>query len=732
VTTVAVDRPEPSRTWVDRVLAAVPLASVFIWLCGVYFWEAWRHGSPWLFTDELQTAQLSRSIWETGHAARRGVPYGFETLYTYLIAPVWAIHDTHTAYATVKYIGVLVMTATVFPAYALARQLVSPGASLLVAAVAASIPALAYAPMLLAEPLAYPYATFCFFLIVKALATRRWSWVAGAAAASFLAHFVRGQLSLIMVVYALAALFLVWTGERARRWRSTWSAWDWVGFFVLLIGAIVVFDAVVGHMSTTWLVATSGYKHRMIVYGLWAVGALTIGLGVLPVVAGLASLLRFGPEAREPEVRAFISVTVAALIAFGLYTMVKAAYVSTVFGTLVEERNLIYLSPLLLVGTALWLDRRPRWWVVGLVGAAALAGYVLLTTPYHLDNQFYGDAPGLAILAMSNRDLAFDDNAVKWTLVCVLVISVVLLVVPRFTGRRRTATTAIAAVTGLLVLSWTLAGQISASLASNRAASDLVTNLPTPLDWVDQVTHGQPALYLGHDFRDNNGLWSLEFWNRSIQHVWSADPNAVAPGPGPTLTPDLHRTNGTLSPDPHVHWVVADQGVDLVGKVVRTAQHETSSGPQTWTLYRVDGPLRLAHTQSGITSDGWAIETVGGSRVADASYSQYATPGSRPGTMAVSISRAAWRGPDVPGHVTVRVGKLVIGPDKQPHLGRVTAVRHYVVHSGKGTIMRIPTPKPPIRVEVHVAPTFSPADFGIGDRRELGAQVGFTFVPGSS
>ena len=30
----------------------------------------------------------------------------------------------------------------------------------------------------------------------------------------------------------------------------------------------------------------------MIDYGLWAAGALTIGLGVLPVVAGLAALVR--------------------------------------------------------------------------------------------------------------------------------------------------------------------------------------------------------------------------------------------------------------------------------------------------------------------------------------------------------------------------------------------------------------------------------------------------------
>ena len=40
------------------------------------------------------------------------------------------------------------------------------------------------------------------------------------------------------------------------------------------------------------------------------------------------------------------------LVAFGLYTAAKAAYLSTVFATRVEERNLIYLCPLLFIATA--------------------------------------------------------------------------------------------------------------------------------------------------------------------------------------------------------------------------------------------------------------------------------------------------------------------------------------------------------------------------------------------
>ena len=53
-----------------------------------------RGKTPWVFTDELEWTQISRAIAETGHAARRGEPIFFKSLYAYLIAPFWAIDST--------------------------------------------------------------------------------------------------------------------------------------------------------------------------------------------------------------------------------------------------------------------------------------------------------------------------------------------------------------------------------------------------------------------------------------------------------------------------------------------------------------------------------------------------------------------------------------------------------------------------------------------------------------
>src|SRR5437762_9286327 len=195
---------------------------------------------------------------------------------------------------------------------------------------------------------------------------------------------------MIPAAFALAAVFLWWTGPRARAWRTGWSRWDWTGAVVLGIGILIVFNAAVSAHSHQWLIATGYFRGRMIETGLWAAGALTIGLGVFPVVAGLSAL--FGQKRTEAE-RSFAALFAAALVAFGWYTAVKAAYISVVFSTLVEERNLIYVAPLLLVATAVWVERP---WVrpVAVAAAAGFALYLILRTPYEMQYHFYADAPG--------------------------------------------------------------------------------------------------------------------------------------------------------------------------------------------------------------------------------------------------------------------------------------------------------------------------------------------------
>ncbi|HZC28212.1 MAG TPA: hypothetical protein VE269_00610, partial [Gaiellaceae bacterium] len=689
----------------------------FFWLGAVYAWQAWRHGSPWLFTDELQFTQLSRAIAETGHAARRGEPHSFDSLYTYLTAPAWRLANVHHAYDAIRYFNVVVMTAAVFPAYKLARIVVERPAALFAATGAIVIPSFAYTGLIVEEPLAYAYSTLCLYLIAAALLRRTRWWIAAAAAASLIAPLVRGELVVIPGLFVLAAVFLVWRSAVVARWRERWSREDWIGGLVLLVGACVFLSAVFGHRSQQWLIATGFYPHRMWTLGMRAAGALAIGVGIFPFVAGLASLWRAPGESFRYGLRVFRSVLFAAVICFGLYTAVKAAFISTTFGTYTVERNLIYLSPLLFVGTAVWLERRS----VNLVAAAAAAMfalYLVLTTPYEMGTHFYSQSPGLALLEWFNRtSFAFlTPSGAKTLLLIILVLTIVVLLAPRYVPRAGVAAAVVACAFALV---WSFAGELAGASASNSYATSFLSNLRGNPTWLDEATHGEPTLYLGQQMQDQNSEWLLEFWNRSLRGVWSLD--GTAQGPGPFLTPDLAATDGRLYPDGSEYaYVIADRGIRVAGEVKGRHFHKAGGSYIPWTLYRPDKPLRLIWAFVGVQPDGWMST--------DSSYTRYSSPGNRPGTMIVRLTRAG----GTAATATVRIGQVIRGSDKQPHLGRIAATRRRRLTGTNEVVLRLRAPGPRFRVEVHVSPTFRPIDVTHGrsqDARELGAQVTYRFLP---
>ncbi|MDX6489305.1 MAG: hypothetical protein QOK13_1920 [Gaiellaceae bacterium] len=717
----------PSRAWSfarsERLLAAVPLLTLFFWLALIYSWESWGHVTPWLFTDELESAQLSRAIAETGHAARRGVPHGFQSLFNYLIAPAWWFSNTHQAYAAIKYISAFTMSAVVFPTYWLGRMVVSKRWALLAAACAAAIPAMVYSSFLVEEPLAYPYAALCFFLIAKALTRRTLWWIAAATITAAVAPMVRGQLAVIPGVLFLAALFWFWNSERMLAWRAEWSLGDRIGAFVLIVGGAIFLNAYISHHSNAWFVATLLYKGRMIDYGLWAAGALTIGMGVFPVIAGLTALFPPRGMGTSDEERAFRCVAFAGIGLIGFYTAVKAAYISTVFSTLTEERNLIYIAPLLTIGMVLVLQRgRVR--LLPTVAAAGLALYVIVTTPYQMDSHFYFDAPGFGILEGANQKFHWTPGYAQNVLVGMVVVSLALLALPRamrWLGPRPLGL--VAGTIGVAVFAWMITAQITASTSSKYFAELFSSNIAKPLDWLDQSNGGKPTIYLGQNITDANGIWELEFWNRSIHYMWSLDGSAIKVG-SPILTPDVGGLTGTLlqsagRPAPaDAKYVVADEGISIVGSVVAKHRHLVGGGPRDWVLWKIAPPLRLEHAATRLYDDGWMAGF--------SAYSQFVTPGNKAGYVTVILSRPD--GFDFQSHATVKVGKLVLR-DKHPALGQITGVQRILLKTHTYRVLYLRTPKPPFRVNVTIDPTFVPSDLDPrqGDVRHLGAQVSFAF-----
>jgi hypothetical protein len=524
-------------------------------------------------------------------------------------------------------------------------------------------------------------------------------------AAVLIAPFVRAELGVLVLTALVASAVVLATGPRGRAVIARWSWRERTGAAVLLVGALIFLGAFATQHSYSWQIGTH-FHHRMFTYGLWAFGAFTIGVGVLPVFAALTWLL--GARFRELDERVLAATLIGAVAAFGIYTAVKASYLSTTFAIRVEERNLIYIAPVVFAATARWL-LYGRGRIVPVALSAGAVGYLLATTPYHNNEDFYSDAPGLTILQWLNRTWSFTTTDAKRLLFGILIGSVVLALVRELGLVRRRTVVVVAAVLGAAIVGWNLTGEIAAANRSNSFADGFRGVLPTPPDWIDRETGRARAMFLGTALAGSNAFWSLEFWNQSVGDVWSVD--SSAPKPGPTTTPNYRDLTGALDPQLPDDWIVASPGVDPVGTL-----KETVGGLR---LYRVRHPIRLLDAHGGVTPDGWMSN--------DAWYYRFTSAGTKPGVAVIALSRTAACGSFRPSHFTITVSRLRVTPhpDSQPVAGRVLAVRRRTLRSTpcEAKTVRIAV-RPPFRVDVHAVGTFQPSDF---DPRQLSAQVGFSF-----
>jgi hypothetical protein len=716
---------EPRPDFLTRFLSAVPLLVVYFALAALYAWQASRRPVPTIFTDELELTQLARAIADTGEPARRGVPYdGLASLVAYVLAPVWWLGSSTASWAAAKLVLVLAMTATVFPAYGLARMVVPKWYALAAAGASVAVPALAYSPILVEEPLAYPVSTTALWLIARSLERPTWGRVAAAFAISVVAVLTRTQLAVLFAVFALGLLWIVWQSEPARRWRTEWSTWDWVGAVTLAIGIAFALAAAMGHASTAWRNTMLAFKDRIFENASWALGALAIGVGVLPVLIGVAALARPRSEERDPRTRAFITTSVAALIVFAAYAGIKGAYNSTVFSTLVVERNLIYLCPILFVATALAFARGiGRGWAIAC--AAVFTLYVVTAVPLRLDQYPYYEAHGLSIAAFANRELGWSEATIEGVLVAACVVGFAVTVALKLLRPHSVAFAWVAGTAAVAVVAWSMTGQVYAAEGERVFSERIDHNLPRPYDWVEEATGGGSVVVVGQQISDATGIWLTEFFNPSVRKIWSLDGSAQTVG-GPILTPDLEAIDGTLTPVPGTEYVLAVNGVALQAPVV--AQRENA------VLYRIDGgPVQLKEALVGRESDGWMVGS-NEDPVARASYTRYHVSDDELGLAVVKLSRLGWcpkPGLRGTGKATVTIGPVGIGPDNQPRIERVTETRRLDVPDCEANGVTLSPPNVPWRMEIAIAPTFSPIEIdpSESDRRRLGAVLEAGFQP---
>jgi hypothetical protein len=691
--------------------ALVPWALVLILGVAILarLWLARKIPGPWIMTDELFYSELAKSFAASGDFLIRDYPTSLFTLYSVLISPAWAFDSTGTAYALTKSINVLLMTTAAVPVFFWARRLTSPRHAILATSLVLAMPAFIYTGMVMTENAFFP--AFVLSMFVLALVLERPTLLRQALmfCAFVLACLVRVQAVVLFAMLPVAIVIKVFfelradgTALRFRPFAAELRRY-WISLGVLLALALGYLAVQVARSSSlaTGLGAyriTGETHYSPSVASRWFLthlGELGYSVGIIPVSALIVCLALAGRWKADstPAERAFLAVAVSSLL-----LVAQVAIYASRFADRIEERNMFHAAPLLFIALVLWLYRGlPR--PAGVTAVAVLVPAALLVAiPFDrlFNVSLYSDSFALIPLLRLTQRLAGGAEDVRGLLAVGLVAAGVLFaLVPR----RVAAVLVPACVIGFLVVSSAATFRGVRFLAVGTRAS-----APADAAWVDHAIGTKPRaafLYTPEIGPNPHILWQSEFWNRSVGPIYQVQTDA--PGnPGSAATAD-RGTGRIVVPDPRgsfpPEFVVSDADVGVVGRVVARAG--------TLALTRVRPPLRITARTEGLYGDGW----MGG----DAAFNYYASPnGGRPRAVTVSVSRAAWNGPDVPGVVRVRVGRVE---------------QRWVIHSQLAKTFVLPAPRPPFRARVHISPTFSPAEFGRGDPRQLGAQVSFGVVP---
>ena len=581
----------------SRVPTAVALSSL-VGIAAVFriVLGAANH-TPKVLGDELVYSGLAKGWALHAEPLLRGsLDIGHSTLYPLLLAPVfrWSANGASAA-ATVKVINAVAMALTAVPAFALARRVVPRGWALGVAALTVLMPWTVYSALTMTESLFYP--AFVTYAAVLVWTLERPSAARQAAALGTLAVLVgiRAQ-ALTVALGAIAAILLCGILDGSvkgalRRFRLT---------LVVFAGGLA---AGVAAALASVAVPTSSYNAvfgsfsrlgGMFKWGAWNLAEFELALGVVAVAAlpvALRGMLRRGSA---PPVR----TTGAVALTLSLSLLGSVALLSaSPFGLrILHERNLFYLTPLILTALAHWLhgglERPIRLSVTCAAASVALVALLPQHVVFHSNNV---DAPSSTFFLALSAQIPSVPFRV-WAILIAAVGAGTFLVAKRPLFPILAVVLAFAAVTSQADYADTLTG------AQAKA-----------LSWVDRArpAGASPTLvYLGVPYsaaacaavaaaeQQDLTIWT-EFFNTHIAagaYVYEPNPRDGLPG-----TPLIEATGGVIVDDHgkpfRPAYVVIDSRQPLVGK--RLDRFDLSAVDSDYpngaslTLWRVHPPLRF-------------------------------------------------------------------------------------------------------------------------------------------
>jgi hypothetical protein len=562
----------PPWAWLTAIVVCSALLRIVL---------ARRMVAPWIMVDELIYSELAKSFAQHGQFLVREVAsngYGF--VYPVLIAPAFRLFSSvPQAYTAAKDIDSVLMSLAAVPAYLLARRVVRPSLALVAAALTVAVPSLVYTGTLMTENVFYPLFLTCALVLVLVLERPTRLRVAALLALSLVAFLTRAQAVALVPAILTAPLLLP---------RTRWREFRLLYGLILGAGALVLvyevargrspLDALGAYRSATSSSYSVGSVFRWFVYH---VGELDYYVGIIPFAALL--YLGFTRERRTPFV--------AAALPLAFWLVLEVAAFASTQSQRIEERNMFFVAPLFFIALCIWIERglpRPRAAAACAVVAAALVGVV----PYSglLNGNATSDTLAfLPLWTLQDTITTLDEIGMVVVLLAIGLALLLLLVPVRY---------ALALPATLFVLYgvalWTIETNPHGGI-QHASLGALFGGTSNPdREWIDHAVNGDVAVLFDSPTMDKFTVWTNEFFNPRIGHVY--DTHDPTPGGLPEMR--VHVTGGgAFAGMGRPRYVLTS--LPLIGHAVA---RDTVKGLTVWRLVQ---PPHLAYRTVGIYGDGW-------------------------------------------------------------------------------------------------------------------------------
>jgi hypothetical protein len=575
------------------------------------------HAHDWfVMTDELLYERLAINAAHTfsplpaihGHSVGN-----MNQLYPLLIAPIFGHGNVAASLTQAHVLNAIVMASAALPVFALAREMQqSRGWALFAAGVSVAGPWMVLSSFLLTEVAAYPAFVWAVWGIERALARpgRRADGLALALVA--LATFARVQLVVLLPAFALVAVVQELRYREGRTGREVWRRHEVLFGVVAGLAVVGLLLAASGRLASAFGTYSVTAHGSIVPLGsfelaLRHLAVLSLGFGIVPLVLGLGWALVSLWRPDDPRSHAFALLTTVLVVGMSIQV---GSFAVRFGGSVVRDRYLFYVVPLLLVATVAFLGQQRKSLLGPLVGGLVFALGIGMQGPTFRYEGLFADSPSSVSFLWFWRIFHPVGGVRVAYLVAALGIVLAIAIAELLVLAPRVVPVMVAVLTAACAVTFAVVAFDRLFTRTGTAGRPVSVNQGHIFEWIDhQVPSGHSVAILPYqtvfsDFWSSAAVWwDVEFWNESISRALVLGKSfAWTPtGTFPVEGLDVNPRTGVIAEAPADYLVSAPADMRL-----QIAQDRIGAD-RNLQLGAVPKPWKVSWMTLGLSPDGYVL-----------------------------------------------------------------------------------------------------------------------------